>query len=76
MTHVLQDHEREGGKRGRERMVYIVLEIWRTRLILFWKLGLAWPWQTRHLKIVYDDPLISSACAPLLSYSLSGSYRR
>lgn len=29
------------------------------RLILFWKLGLAWPWQTRHLKIVYDDPSIS-----------------
>lgn len=25
------------------------------RLILFWKLGLAWPWQTRHLQIVYGD---------------------
>lgn len=64
-------------ERERERTIWNTpLLRSRERLILFWKLGLAWPWQTRHLKIVYDDPLISLVCAPLLSYSLSGSYRR
>lgn len=49
------------------------------RLILFWKLGLAWPWQTRHLQIVYGDgPYPRATFAPLaiISRSLSRKVSR
>lgn len=50
------------------------------RLILFWKLGLAWPWQTRHLQIVYGDGSIlsqgSSVASPLSHTACLESFAR